>query len=203
MFCSASLGADNTEEQTGKLKKLLSLWQSKVNYFDESSIRKLNEPAVAFENFKTDLLHKHGPDLLPITQKFSAIIESYQNQHQNFAAHVTQQILALDCQKKVLEGQQQGHTIPFENGNSNGINIPPPSLIFPDFSKPPPGFPIIDPYTMPPHLIPPENLVPKSKYYDLPAGLMIPLIAVSYLIKMYIISSKSRFFSHTITNINQ
>lgn len=67
---------------------------------------------------------------------------------------------------------------------SNGIeqlsfNQPPPGLPtflpggFPDFSKPPPGFP---------PAIPPkpdvEELMPSVPYYDLPAGLMIPLIKV-------------------------
>lgn len=46
-----------------------------------------------------------------------------------------------------------------------------PQAIFPDFSKPPPGFvqktePLL------------EDLVPTQPYYDLPAGLMVPLVKV-------------------------
>lgn len=64
---------------------------------------------------------------------------------------------------------------------SNGIeNIPfsqpppgyfPPPGMFPDFSKPPPGFPSkAEPFL--------EELMPTAPYYDLPAGLIVPLIKV-------------------------
>lgn len=60
------------------------------------------------------------------------------------------------------------HPIPF--------NQPPPPVflpgVFPDFSKPPPGFPV------PPKPEVVEDLMPSVPYYDLPAGLMIPLIQV-------------------------
>ncbi|XP_056635772.1 calcium homeostasis endoplasmic reticulum protein isoform X1 [Diorhabda sublineata] len=46
--------------------------------------------------------------------------------------------------------------------------LPPPGM-FPDFSKPPPGFPVIPE----PQL---EELMPTAPYYDLPAGLMVPLV---------------------------
>lgn len=45
----------------------------------------------------------------------------------------------------------------------------PPPGVFPDFSKPPPGFP---PTPEPIQ----EELLPSVPYYDLPAGLMVPLI---------------------------
>lgn len=65
-------------------------------------------------------------------------------------------------------------TIPF---NQPPPGIPPIILpgVFPDFSKPPPGFPA----TVPPKPEPTaEELMPSVPYYDLPAGLMIPLIKV-------------------------
>lgn len=63
----------------------------------------------------------------------------------------------------------------------NGIEIPfnqpppgffPPPGVFPDFSKPPPGFPA----PLVPEVI--EDLLPSVPYYDLPAGLIVPLIKV-------------------------
>lgn len=70
--------------------------------------------------------------------------------------------------------------------NSNGIDslqfsqpppgfFPPPGM-FPDFSKPPPGFlskqePLL------------EELMPTAPYYDLPAGLMVPLVKVGLFSK--------------------
>ncbi|KAL3270232.1 hypothetical protein HHI36_009287 [Cryptolaemus montrouzieri] len=44
----------------------------------------------------------------------------------------------------------------------------PPPGVFPDFSRPPPGFP--------PKPEPMEELLPTNPYYDLPAGLIVPLI---------------------------
>ncbi|KAK9878642.1 hypothetical protein WA026_023092 [Henosepilachna vigintioctopunctata] len=44
----------------------------------------------------------------------------------------------------------------------------PPPGVFPDFSRPPPGFM--------PKLEPVEELLPTNPYYDLPAGLIVPLI---------------------------
>lgn len=54
-----------------------------------------------------------------------------------------------------------------------GFFQPPPPAVFPDFSKPPPGFPV------PSKPEPAEELMPSVPYYDLPAGLMVPLIKVS------------------------
>lgn len=73
------------------------------------------------------------------------------------------------------------HQPPLISQNSNGIDtlqfaqpppgyFPPPGM-FPDFSKPPPGFaqkqePMF------------EELMPTAPYYDLPAGLIVPLVKV-------------------------
>lgn len=62
------------------------------------------------------------------------------------------------------------------NGMENPFSQPPPGFfpppgVFPDFTKPPPGFvtktePVL------------EELLPTAPYYDLPAGLIVPLIKV-------------------------
>ncbi|XP_039296295.1 calcium homeostasis endoplasmic reticulum protein [Nilaparvata lugens] len=54
-------------------------------------------------------------------------------------------------------------------------HIPPPGIALPDFSQPPPGFPAVPP---PPQIsdVMPDDLLPSLPYYDLPAGLMVPLI---------------------------
>jgi hypothetical protein len=53
-------------------------------------------------------------------------------------------------------------------------------LELPDLSKPPPGFPL-PPVSNP---VPPEvsmdELMPSVPYFELPAGLMVPLIKVMY-----------------------
>uniref|UniRef100_UPI00358F7615 calcium homeostasis endoplasmic reticulum protein n=1 Tax=Myxine glutinosa TaxID=7769 RepID=UPI00358F7615 len=67
------------------------------------------------------------------------------------------------------------------------LGIPPPGLLEyaqapPDFSKPPPGFPTIPPPNMSPKAPLPTvdpndpSLLPTVPYYELPAGLMAPLV---------------------------
>ncbi|KAF7279182.1 hypothetical protein GWI33_007591 [Rhynchophorus ferrugineus] len=60
------------------------------------------------------------------------------------------------------------------NGMDNPFSQPPPgyfppSAVFPDFSKPPPGF-------TPKPEVSVDELMPSAPYYDLPAGLMVPLV---------------------------
>ncbi|KAL1494911.1 hypothetical protein ABEB36_010422 [Hypothenemus hampei] len=65
---------------------------------------------------------------------------------------------------------------PPSNGMEHPFSQPPPGYlpppgpgIFPDFSKPPPGFPPKPEVFL-------EELMPTAPYYDLPAGLMVPLV---------------------------
>lgn len=79
--------------------------------------------------------------------------------------------------------------------STNGIDTlqfsqPPPgyfpqSGMFPDFSKPPPGFAQkLEPLY--------EELMPTAPYYDLPAGLMVPLVKVCvflrHVVKKYLVT---------------
>lgn len=65
---------------------------------------------------------------------------------------------------------------------SNNYQIPPPNFLIPDLSKPPPGFNapnaagsgITEQVSIP--TAPPEEVKPTAPYYELPAGLMVPLI---------------------------
>lgn len=77
--------------------------------------------------------------------------------------------------------QNQVTTVDFQpppNGIENPFSQPPPGYLpppgmFPDFSKPPPGFPPKPEVFL-------EELMPTAPYYDLPAGLIVPLVKVSY-----------------------
>ena len=78
----------------------------------------------------------------------------------------------------------------YNHGQGGPGAAPPPRapvLPLPDFSKPPPGFPAMPPGPPPPTLRPPgpppgpindKDLMPTVPYYDLPAGLMAPLVKV-------------------------
>lgn len=48
-----------TEEQKAKLMKLLSLWESKLNFFDACVISKLRSPNSSMQEYKTNLVNLH------------------------------------------------------------------------------------------------------------------------------------------------
>lgn len=54
--------------------------------------------------------------------------------------------------------------------SQSGYALPPPNFLIPDLSKPPPGF--SDP--SPTDVL--DEVKPTAPYYELPAGLMVPLI---------------------------
>uniref|UniRef100_A0A336MLT5 CSON001959 protein n=1 Tax=Culicoides sonorensis TaxID=179676 RepID=A0A336MLT5_CULSO len=276
MFCNAQMCA--TEEQRAKLTKLLTLWESKANFFDACVISKLKSPPSSLQEYQASLLTQHASIIAPLTQASKTTYENYQQQHQVFADHATRQITVIETQKQQLEQQgiqmilqQQQHQqqqqqisvvgqshqnlpnnvnpqlssiiqqiqMQLSNGNANNAaansprniptlvtsvpgqmnsnesrddmgnhrqsmyqppplsqknddlygnnrvdspanqgrmndySLPPPQI--PDMSKPPPGF--NDASAEPPPAIL-EDLTPKLPYFDLPAGLMVPLISL-------------------------
>ncbi|CAH2241497.1 jg10664 [Pararge aegeria aegeria] len=236
MFCNASIAV--TEEQEGKLNKLLRLWESKSNYFDAAVILKMKSPTSSYQEYQNNLIAQHSNAIAHLTQQTKSTFENYQTQHQAFVAHTMQQIQQMEMQKQALElnnqelnkdNQQQNNVQPpFPNNNFNdqsyqqhthsgisgnensydsqtfdqittqkkqesteepdlshlpNVNFsqPPPGFepqestvaLFqnglPDLTKPPPGFlPFPD--------INNEDLMPSVPYFELPAGLMVPLI---------------------------
>jgi calcium homeostasis ER protein len=53
-------------------------------------------------------------------------------------------------------------------------------LELPDLSKPPPGFPLPPLNNQVPPEVAMDELMPSVPYFELPAGLMVPLIKVRY-----------------------
>ncbi|XP_011058830.1 PREDICTED: calcium homeostasis endoplasmic reticulum protein [Acromyrmex echinatior] len=200
MFCNTSLAA--SEEQLNKLNKLLSLWESKNNYFDEGIIDKLKQPSASWSEYQANLVAQHATAITPITASTKQTFDNYQAQHQAFVTHALRQIQNLEQQKITIDQQlkappppppqmsQQNMSIPSHSGpNTMGTDVnfsqpppgwgvpsnePPPfsNVPLPDFSKPPPGFgppPVIHEPSV-------EDLMPSMPYFELPAGLMVPLI---------------------------
>lgn len=170
MFCSASSSA--TDEQRTKLDKLLQLWESKANYLDPLTVEAMRNPAESLQQFKAEQLKKFSGEIALLSQNTQNTFEGYRAQHQAFVLHASQQIQELEARITAEE------TLPPPINPSvpppqftqppPGFFAPPP--IFPDFSRPPPGF------IPPPAEILQEELMPTVPYYELPAGLMVPLI---------------------------
>ncbi|XP_017882786.1 calcium homeostasis endoplasmic reticulum protein isoform X2 [Ceratina calcarata] len=204
MFCNTSLAA--SEEQLNKLNKLLSLWESKNNYFDEGIIDKLKQPSASWSEYQANLVAQHASAITPITASTKQTFDNYQAQHQAFVTHALRQIQNIEQQKIAIDQQlkappppppqlnQQSMPMPPSHsgppapiGTDVNFSQPPPgwgvppqgndpppftNVPLPDFSKPPPGFgppPVIHEPSV-------EDLMPSMPYYELPAGLMVPLI---------------------------
>ncbi|XP_043483734.1 calcium homeostasis endoplasmic reticulum protein [Leptopilina heterotoma] len=196
MFCNSSLAA--SEEQVTKLNKLLSLWESKNNYFDEGIVDKLKQPSTSWSEYQASLVALHASAITSITASTKQTFDNYQAQHQAFVNHALRQIQTIEQQKIAIDQQLKSPppvmnqpsigapNIPGNQPISGDINFtqPPPgwgpnanpapfsNVPLPDFSKPPPGFgppPLIHEPSV-------EDLLPSMPYFELPAGLMVPLI---------------------------
>ncbi|XP_063226601.1 LOW QUALITY PROTEIN: calcium homeostasis endoplasmic reticulum protein [Bacillus rossius redtenbacheri] len=108
MFCNASIGI--TEEQQSKLNKLLTLWESKNNYFEPSVMEKLKNPSRSWSEYQAGLITQHASAITPITTSTKQTYEGYQTQHQAFVQHALQQIQTIEQQKQLLEQQQPALT---------------------------------------------------------------------------------------------
>lgn len=56
------------DEQRVKLTKLLSLWESKGNFFDACVISKLKSPPSSLQEYQTSLVTQHANVVAAITQ---------------------------------------------------------------------------------------------------------------------------------------
>ncbi|KAK0073525.1 hypothetical protein PV326_013316 [Microctonus aethiopoides] len=206
MFCNTSLAA--TDEQLTKLNKLLSLWESKNNYFDEGIIEQLKHPSTSWSEYQASLVAQFASAITPITASTKQTFDNYQAQHQAFVNHAMRQISNIEQQKIAIDQQLKSPAPPPSSivGNTANINIPPAHTGLPpppiagdlNFSQPPPGWgcspanepppfttvPLPDFSKPPPGFGPPpaihepsiEDLMPSMPYFELPAGLMVPLI---------------------------
>lgn len=104
MFCNAQI-TTATDEQRAKLTKLLSLWESKGNFFDACVISKLKSPPSSLQEYQNTLLTQYAAIVAQITQATKGTFDNYQQQHQAFVQHATQQLALLEKQKQQIEQQ--------------------------------------------------------------------------------------------------
>lgn len=103
MFCNILLAA--TDEQLNKLNKLLSLWESKNNYFDKGIIEKLKQPNASWSEYQATLVSQHASAITPITASTKQTFDNYQAQHQAFVNHAMRQIQTIEQQKNAIDQQ--------------------------------------------------------------------------------------------------
>lgn len=70
-----SLLAAQNDEQRAKLTKLLSLWESKGNFFDACVISKLKSPPSSLQEYQNSLLTQYAAIVAQITQATKVTFE--------------------------------------------------------------------------------------------------------------------------------
>lgn len=193
------------ENEIVKLTKLVSLWETKSKFFDEQVLEQMKNYEAAYTDYKTDLKARYATDIMDAIGPGVQQYEFYKAQHEQFLAHAEGQIRQQKEEVEALQqeihniqtrhkerlhqwqqqlaagvgaddhgGGQGGRRSRWDKtAPLGGDNVPPnlggpiPGVPATDLTKPPPGF------TAPPHL---GETIPTAPYYDLPAGLMVPLI---------------------------
>ena len=187
-----------------KLSKLITLWTSKNKFFSEETLDQMKNPGNSLTKYKADLAEKfrsvveeviimhagdkcHNP-ILQVERQISSTYSNYKQQHEQFVNHASSNI---DSQQTQLDSLQQqikelrpvaSSQQPASGGRKSRWDrtsavsssaappqpgVAPPGLPMVDLSRPPPGF----------GLGPAEPERPSAPYYDLPAGLMVPLVS--------------------------
>lgn len=163
MFSNTSLAASD-DEQNGKLQKLLTLWQTKNNLFERGVLESLHAPLHVWNEYHNSLVTRYSAAVTVATNSIQHTYENYRGQHQAFVNHANHQIQQLEQQKLQIEDQIAAATM-----QSYGA---PHHPMPPDFlSRPPPI-----PASNVPQTFSSEGIEPKAPYFDLPAGLLVPLV---------------------------
>ena len=159
MFCNAHLAAVD-DEQLAKLNKLLNLWQSKNSFHDRVLLEHMAQsPQLVWSEHYAALVARYQPFITAAAGGIQHTYENYRGQHQAFVNHANHQIQQLEQQKQQIEDQIAAVQAPTPQAAPYA-----PHSMQEFLSRPPP---------MP---VPMEGITPKAPYFDLPAGLLVPLV---------------------------
>ena len=192
LFCLAKSVAENDKEQE-KLQKLLSLW---TKYFENETFQKFENHTAALKEFNQQKFSKHTEIVNRISNETQKNYRDFEKQHQEYADHIAnllkekQQDLEMRTNAhriqqeannnssswNLQEGQQREKRRPsrFDKGPNEVENRPFINQHHQQSYPPQPNFP---PQGGPPRMPgPPQIVKPDRPYFDLPAGLMAPLV---------------------------
>jgi len=189
MYCAAADGA--SEDNMAKLTKLMSLWESKNKFFSDERMEDMKNPGRTMKSFRSKLNEEFSEHVDPKENTATTTYNNYKKQHEQFVDHANN---SVEQQQKQLEGLQQQLAVIMAKHESemkvwlvaNPGQAPPPAATtgrrsrwdrtaateggagaraLPDTSRPPP-----------PNLPLAAPKVPTNPYFELPAGLMVPLV---------------------------
>ena len=178
MYCSAAQVAGGEEME--KLSKLITLWQSKNKFFSDQTLEAMKNPGSSLLKYKADQAEQFRTAVEEVERTISSTFSNYKQQHEQYVNHASK---SIDQQQKQLDSVQQqvkeirekfggvagGGSSSASSGRKSRWDrtaAPGAGLPIPDLSRPPPGF----------MLGKVEQERPSAPYFDLPAGLMVPLV---------------------------
>lgn len=123
IFCTASAGIEEDKRQ--KLDKLLNLWEQN-KYFSPETIEQLKNPTIALANYQTNLLNEHGATVAQISATTQQKYGHLQKQHQDFIAHLNNQLQQLQQQLQILQQQVVPQGPPPPQGMASMVEGLPP-----------------------------------------------------------------------------
>lgn len=205
MFCSGWTAARGDESKQAKLTKLIRLWEDK-SIFSGSTTNKMRNADATWRDYQIQLKEDYATTIDMETRQATDTYNSYAGQHDAFVQHAKATIKTLDTQVANLqeeinrpkpevvveqppppvvveEVKRPSRSSRWDTG-SDGNLVPhhtpnfmiPSGIMMPDFSRPPPGFPGMGGPPPQPPAFDESTLIPSLPYFDLPAGLMVPLI---------------------------
>lgn len=194
--CAADVAGD--EEERSKLTKLMTLWESKGKFFSEEKLETMRNPGRMMKTYRSKLEEEFAELVEPHEKATSATYNGFKHQHQQFVDHANnsveqqqQQLEQLQQQYENIKGKHEQEMRAWQAANP-GHGSPSPAApapsgggrrsrwdrtaaqeasgsrgpTLPDTSRPPPV--LATP--------PPQSKIPSLPYFELPAGLMVPLV---------------------------
>ncbi|KAH7729724.1 G-patch domain containing protein [Aphelenchoides avenae] len=192
-FTANSPTADQTLSL--KLDKLIGVWEGH-KYFDDNCYKQLRNPSAIMTAEQATAAAEQQRFGADIDKEVMGTYNTYAAQHQEFERHINSQIATMEAQIAAFRQQEAeererqqreadrprksrfgppGGGPPMPGGGPPPLMGPPiplsaaappiPSL----FSAPPLGPPVKREYSD-------KDLIPKGNHYDLPAGMMVPLV---------------------------
>ncbi|KAI1728509.1 surp module domain-containing protein [Ditylenchus destructor] len=190
-YASGSSTIDNNCSE--KLDKLVGVWEG-YKYFDDKCYSQLRNPTAIMTAERATILAAQQKIGTEIDKEIAQTMNGYQKQHQEFANHCLIQIATLETQQKLEKEmaeqararQEVEQTVsrvrhsrfqeeegpPGSSGTFFNNSVAPPKKVQLLYSQRVP--PIETPQAHPDD----ESLIPKCPYYELPAGMMVPVIGI-------------------------
>nr|CAD2142111.1 unnamed protein product [Meloidogyne enterolobii] len=204
LYAYASNNAGTINAFSEKLEKLVGVWEGH-KYFDDSCFKQLRNPVAVIATEQATVAAYQSQLAIEVDKEIGETLGSYAKQHKEYEQHVLTKIATMETQMREIKDrieaenirqkeeeygterrrsrfdQQQPNKIPSLFESTNSPSKKPLGIPLPKGGPPPPmpagsNFPPPRSQPPPPPQPPALDLTPKVPYYELPAGMIVPLV---------------------------